>query len=311
MVHTSSRARFLSRVILLALVTLVGLSTQAAALGGICGGAIPCECGDRVVESRTLVPGVDPITTTICPLGGLFFFFDDNVTLDLGGSTLRGSCAGDDEFGIEINKSAGVTVRNGRIFGFDVGILGNGAIGATVSKVQVLESCKSGIDFNLIGGNRFEQCIVRRSGGDGIVVIGDDNTVHLCRSESNLGRGLVMHGSGNVATRNIVLYSGSDGVEIGGAEAVVELNQSNFSETGEGFLVSGMHHRFSRNIARDNAEDGFTVLARWSTFDQNRSDFNDGYGIRDSSVPPGTNTYTRNRCTGNRLGPSDPPGLCR
>ncbi len=45
--------------------------TPASAIGGSCGGVVPCECGDELTSSRTLVPGVDPITTTICPDSGI------------------------------------------------------------------------------------------------------------------------------------------------------------------------------------------------------------------------------------------------
>ena len=304
---------------------VVALPAKAPAIDGSCGGAVPCDCGDRVLASRTLILGVDPITTKICDEGGLLFFVAENLTLDLGGNTLRGSCPGEREIGIEINRSSRIIVRNGRIIGFDIGIEGNGVADTLVSLVQVLDSCNTGISFSLIGVNRIEGCIVRNTtgtvkdvgliGGDGIVVDGETNTVHLCRAESNAGQGLAVHGTGNTVTRNIVLHSGSDGVVIGGSGATVMQNQSNYSDTGEGFKIEGAGHVVSRNIAISNAEDGLTVSATGSTFDRNRSNSNGGFGILDTSTGDGTsgtaNTYTDNVCTGNDLGDSDPLDLCR
>ena len=57
------------------------------------------------------------------------------------------------------------------------------------------------------------------------------------------------------------------------------------------------------------------MSATASHFDRNRSDYNGGVGILDTTTGGGTggtaNTYTNNRCTGNDLGPSSPAGLCR
>src|SRR5262245_31033800 len=85
---------------------------RAPALLGMCGAAEPCACGDQVVASRTLVPGVDPVATEVCPHGALVISFADSLTLDLGGATIRGSGTG---FGIDISQSTNVAVTNGGI----------------------------------------------------------------------------------------------------------------------------------------------------------------------------------------------------
>ena len=46
-------------VLLVASSSVVVVPVEVRALGGICGGATPCECGDILIASRTLVSGVD------------------------------------------------------------------------------------------------------------------------------------------------------------------------------------------------------------------------------------------------------------
>src|SRR5262249_39727642 len=102
---------------------------------GACGGGVPCACGDRVVQSRTL-RGADPATRTACPADGLVVAA--GVTLDLGGSTLRGQGAG---AGVRIEVgAANVTVRSGRITGFATGVRGEGTTGARLANLQVLDN---------------------------------------------------------------------------------------------------------------------------------------------------------------------------
>jgi hypothetical protein len=307
-----------SLVALLPTFGIVTLPVDALALDGFCGGAILCDCGDQLTASRTLVAGVDPITTKTCETDGLIFFAAADLTLDLGGNTIRGSCPGENDIGIEVNRSTNITVRNGKIVGFDIGVEGNAATGTRVSDVQVLESCMTGVSFGLFGDNRLEKCIVRNTkgvpfGGDGIVLGGDNDAVHLCRAEGNAGHGIQSHGIGNAVTRNIVRDSGRDGVVIGGSAAKVTQNQSSYGDA-EGFRVEGAGHVVSRNIAVGNTEDGFTVSATGSTFDRNRSNANGGFGILDTTTGGGTggtaNTYRNNVCTGNGLGDSSPPELC-
>jgi hypothetical protein len=84
-------------------------------------------------------------------------------------------------------------------------------------------------------------------------------------------------------------------------------------------VIGGFEHAIFRNVAVSNGQDGFTVGGEGCLFDRNRADYNGrpaaGFGIEDSTAGGGTggtaNTYATNGCTGNGLGPSSPPGLCR
>jgi hypothetical protein len=297
--------------------------TPASAIGGFCGGVVRCECGDVVTSSRTLVPGDDPITSTTCPGTGLIIVNDD-VTLDLGGATLRGSDVG---VGVDIQGANRTTVQNGRVVHFRRGIRGTDVSNTTITDVQALENAGAGMtlqdDPAVLGSvTHVDACIVRNNGGDGLVVQGSNVTVSFCRIESNGGTGLIVDGTNNDLLRNIVYRSGGDGIHVKGDGATADRNQSKYNH-GEGFVVEGANHTLTLNFSNSNDTDGFTVTAVDSLFERNTASYNgraaggqppDGYGIRDSTTGDGTkgtdNTYVNNRCTGNGLGASLPPGLC-
>ena len=100
---------------------------------------------------------------------------------------------------------------------------------------------------------------------------------------------------------------------VGGANTV-EANQSSYNGGGGFIFCCDDNSTVSLNHAEGNGLNGFEVFASTgNTFTRNRSSNNgrpaSGFGIAD--FRPGSNTYTDNLCTGNGLGDSDPPGLCR
>src|SRR5215510_8443641 len=84
-----------------------------------CGGAVLCQCGDRVVANRTLVCGVDHVTTTVCTSDGLDV--GANVTLNLWGCTIAGDSKTHADAGIVIAGDS-VTVKNGKVTNFGFGV---------------------------------------------------------------------------------------------------------------------------------------------------------------------------------------------
>ena len=286
-----------------------------------CGGATPCACGDFLVDSRTLVLGVDPITVTPCPDNGLFIE-RSNVTLDLGGNTIRaalGACC----YGVTVNVASHVTVTNGKIVGFDAG----------------------GILVRVSSSNRFSSLLFVE-GGVGIQGLGDDNTIESSVFRRQAHGAIDLQGAGTQILNNRIEDSGSGGVNIdnrpdnpfiqhgptviarnvilrseraglvvrGGDGAVIDRNQVRRSG-GDGLVLSGMNYRITRNLSNDNAGNGFNGGLSDSTFDGNRAQLNDLFGIADDSVGDGTsgtaNTYkVHNLCSLNGLGDSEPPGLC-
>jgi len=216
-----------------------------------------------------------------------------------------------------------IVSRNGGI-GIDLNIGNDPPGGGVVQRCRVEDNRGDGI----VAGARgvvVKSNIVRRNAGRGIDVGSSGNTVSLNRVEDN-DQGIVVFADGDFGptsvTRNVVLRNRGDGVEIKGVGVLVDRNQSKYN-LGEGFDITGTGHAVTLNIAVSNGEDGFTVSATGSTFERNSANYNgradrgqpaDGYGILDTTRDSGTggtaNTYSANRCTGNGLGDSSPPGLC-
>jgi hypothetical protein len=217
-----------------------------------------------------------------------------------------------------------VVSRNGGT-GIDVDTGNDPPGGGVVRRCRVEDNQGDGI----LGGFRgvaIQSNVVRRNAGRAIAVCCSGNTVSLNRVEDN-EQGIVVFGASpehgpTSVTRNVVLRNRRDGITITGLGVPVDRNQSKYNG-GEGFDIAGTGHTVTLNIAVSNGEDGFTVAATDSTFERNTANFNgrasraeeaDGYGILDTTAGSGTagtaNTYRANRCTGNGLDDSSPPGLC-
>jgi len=314
------------------LITMLGLllivaasGAGAPAFGAPCGGVMPCSCGDTVEASRTLVCGVDPVTTTICPDDGLIIarvdpLVDPPVNLNLNFCTIRGD-GGD--VGILIADDE-VTVRSGKITGFATGIATDtGTTGSTLHGMQVFGNGE-GIDVTA-SETTISSSVVSHNEGDCLFVRNgpedeDRNIVKAVRCEYNWGRGFVIRGTLNSITGNVAQANGEVGFDIGGNRATVSSNRSQDSQSGDGFSFDGSRHTVSLNYTLRNWEDGFHVSATDSRFDRNRSDYNGvsglGFGILDTTIGGGTsmtaNTYPPgNRCTGNTTDKSSPSGLCK
>jgi hypothetical protein len=341
--------RHLSRLAFPILVLSVALAAPALApapaLAANCGGAVPCSCGDYLVASRTLVPGVDPITTTVCTGDGLTVDSAvgppaPDITLDLGGSTIQGDGLSASTAGVHVTSYEGLTVTRGTITGFGRGIQGDGTGGSTFSGLDLLRNVDHGMVLvsDLAGGNTVTGVVVARMacGAAGIEVTGDSNILRLNRVEyskfdGTTPAGIITNGKGNTISRNIVrrnskcdttpvagfnITAPNDGLAAPNG-GLVELNRSEYND-GDGYIIEGDGVKVSRNIALTNRPDGngITVSATSSgnQFERNSSRYNARFGIEDSSSGTGTkgtaNTYKSNGCTGNGLGKSSPAGLC-
>lgn len=288
------------------IVLLLVASHARPALAAACGGSTPCSCGDTVTADRTLVTGIDPVTTDVCP--GLGLRVIAGVTLHLGGSTIRGQAGHN---GIELDGT-GAAVWKGRILGFGTGVRAVSLGAYTVSMLRI--TVVGGFAIRLEGdGGTVHRNVVRNGA---IFVSGTDNVVSSNRvSDVTPGTGMFVQGSLNQILRNRV--SGSPGgiSIVDGDLVVVEMNRAT-SNTGHGFdLVSGTQVRVSRNTATRNGGNGFQVSrATDSLLSHNVSRGNGAFGVRDLTTGGGTagtaNTHESNRCDANTLGDSDPPGLC-
>ena len=325
---THPLVRFLLFLCITLLVEILGSGARSPALAADCGGSVPCECGDRVVADKILGAG-DPITSTVCVGNGLEVV--TGVVLDLGFSTLRGVGDSSDPFnprvGILVQDASDVTIKRGKIVGFDFGVFGFSPIGGAgvttsrVSGLQVLDSLMDGIHLEG-GGNVIEANVVRRTkeGATAILVSqtpgGDANIVRLNRVEDNSGLGILVLGDGSLVSRNIALRNTGRGFEFDGTNVRVDRNRAEFN--GDlGFGIFGTGVIASQNIATGNGrglgegKDGIGVACVECRFDRNRSFYNVGFGINEAGGAPDTNVYTNNLCGGNGLGDSSPSGLCR
>jgi hypothetical protein len=313
-------------VMILTLSLVLAVVAAPVASAADCGGAAgTCSCGNTVVDDHTLTCGVDPVTTTPCPDGGLIVA--SGISLDLGGCHIRSANGGP---GIELR--AGAAVTRGRLTGFGPGVttgeIHGAANGVTVSLLFVAEG---GEGIVVVGNDAVvSRNHVRSSAGRGIAVTGTGVTVSLNRAQDTgqCGISVTCEDSGLeppsldpecTVSRNIALRNGTCGISLAGNDLIADRNQAKYTENGPGIIVAGTGHTLSRNISLGNEESpmtdpleshGFAVTATDSTFTRNIASYNHGFGIHDSSIGI-PNTYDRNACAGNKLGDSSPPGLCR
>jgi hypothetical protein len=218
-----------SRRLVLALICLV--LGPLPALAAECGGIIPCDCGDTVVESRVL-GGADPVTSTrnsdVCDTPEALTV-QAGVTLDLGGRTIR--CAGLDAFQAGIIVGGPAAVTNGTIANCDVGVFGE------TSDVQVS-------DLRLLDGNA------------GLLIVGNGWTVTRVGASNNVEFNLAVVGNGHVLTNNRCEGSLTGfGIVILGNDSRLE---GNFCQRNavDGILVLGSGHHLASNQGRTNGEFG-------------------------------------------------------
>jgi hypothetical protein len=326
-------------IVLLLTLGVLAFPTDASAIGGICGGPVPCACGDVVVASRALVCGVDPITGAP-PCGGNGLTIngfhpgtDPGIVLNLGGCTIRGQ-GGGGTHGVGILFYDGATVTSGKITGFGSGVFLDEASDTRVTRLQLTANVKVGIASDEGNFNLFESNVVSgmACGVAAIWVDGGVSTIRLNRAEYNafdgtqpaaitVTGGLPGEPGANTVSRNVVHHNGIcgaapvAGIAVTDSTGTIELNRSD-SNDGDGFLIGCSDllepgNAVARNIALRNAGNGFTVDVCGNQVVLNRSDYNGGYGIAEAPSLGPANTYQDNRCTGNALGKSWPSGLCR
>ena len=341
---------FLRSVFTLSLVSLVavGVVGSGPALAADCGDiAGPCSCGDTVVDDKHL-SAADPVTTTICGPGPALTL-KSGIALDFAGHTIRGGPDFVTTFGVFLeNNTSDVVVHGGTIIGTGSGVGGVKIADAHIFGMRFLNL--GGAAVNLVRfnvgdvavDNRVENVLVEDSFGGivligdrnvvqrstlrnisrgGVAIVGDDNVVFGNRIQDTRDGIRISGGARNRISRNVVVGSDHDGIafmEEGPppiANALVELNQVSLSAA-HGLRLNGSAHTVTRNVTRNNAQDGIFVGATDSTFSRNQSTANGRFGIEDATSGSGTagtaNAYSLNLCgSANALGPSSPEGLCR
>lgn len=144
---------------------LAGLIPLVLALGPIDPAqAAPLRCGTVITANTVLDADVGP-----CPAGGLQVVVS-GITLDLGGHRVFGGPAPGDGTGINLFRVTGVTVKNGTVSDFDMGVAIEGGSSNTVQGVIARDNIGS----------------AQTNGGDGIAVLSSrDNRISGNRTINN------------------------------------------------------------------------------------------------------------------------------
>ncbi len=255
------------------------LATASAVVGAGPAVAAHVACGQTILVSTTLDSDVGPCSDGLV-IGA------DNVTLDLGGFTLRGTPATGEGPGVLVSGRTGVTVTNGTLTEFDTGVAIEGGSGNTVTRlnlvgnrgagdygegVLVSDSTGNTISFNRITNNGPYGGISLLVASNNLVenneIVGNNmsttNTSGI-RLE-NIGR---RASNGNTIRNNVVQGSALDGIQL---------------------FAGASNNTVSRNLVTNNNRDGITAFAgsTGNTIEDNQVR-NNGFG-----PIPGSGIYIR------------------
>ncbi len=122
------------------LVSLVAVTSAPATAAAVTGGTV-------VTTSITLTSDLGP-----CPGDALIAAADD-ITIDLGGHTVKGTGAG---AGVRVAQRSGVTVTRGTIDGFHSGVVLDESVDSTVSKLLLRDNIR-GVDVAGSDGDLVEK----------------------------------------------------------------------------------------------------------------------------------------------------------
>jgi parallel beta-helix repeat protein len=198
--------------------SIAGLLLGSRSDAAVCGGNVPCACGDTVSRVTTLDRDLGVCT-------GIGLRVLSGVVLDCAGHTLTGSDRPGAWYGIHLDRANGAEVRNCRVTKFRRGIrLRAGSANAIVG--NELFGNRYGVDVagasrqNLLSGNwvhdNRDEGIHDGTGSDGNQIA--DNEISYSKRE-NL---YLLSSDGNLITGNVLHHSGSAALYLkhGGANQV-------------------------------------------------------------------------------------------
>jgi parallel beta-helix repeat protein len=238
-------------------ILLVPVSTTVA-------NAAVLGCGDVIVQNTVLENDVGP-----CGFG--LIIGANNVTLNLNGHQVLGTPATGDGAGISIVGRTGVTVKNGSVRFFDVGVVIEGGAGNTVEGMNA--------------SNNISYETAPRRGGDGIAILSSRNNRIVGNNTDNNGpysgigiysepdsahpRSTTGASSGNVIDSNTVTNN---------IEGRTPNNVVNNDNIGIRLEPGNTGNFILNNIVSGNGLDGITLFVR-STFNVLRGNIVFGNGF--------------------------------
>ncbi len=284
----------------LALLVLVVFSGDAVAQStGLCGGSVPCRCGDTVIEDYVMTEDLGP-----CPGYGLFL--QSNVHLNCQGFRVMGPGEEVEAFGINLRDGVtGATVEGCEVSGFRRGIRLRGASGNTIVGNLVHHNGNFatrvgyGVDLARVPGTDTTPPVPSRNNTFVGNVVRDnaDEAIHV-------GTG----STGNIFVDNVVVNNGREQIVLLSSEDQV-LAGNTVGGTGSNsiHLKDSLRTRLERNAFRDR-----TALV---TGDSRENVFLDNafesatLHLRPLEDAP-SRTPTANVVVGGRMTQSDPTDAC-
>jgi len=204
------------------------------------GRAIPCDCGDLLVGSRTLGDD-DPITSHTCPGTGLLVAVPAGhpaATLALAGHVIAGSGRG---VGVQVvaGGDGGLTIAGpGGVRGFGTGIQG---VNGTLARVDGV--------------------VAAENAADGFFVAGAGFVLSGCEATHNGHSGFALRGRGYRLDGNRALDNGRSGFELAGHDGVVgdTLGNEAAGNARDGISVRGRGHDIRHAAATANGGRGINA----------------------------------------------------
>jgi len=150
----------------------------------------------------------------------------------------------------------------------------------------------------------------------GPIQVNADNVTLDCDGHvvtgSGTGHGIDVDYRTGVTVRNCTVRGFEMGIDLQTSNGNVVTGNTATANSRDGIhLSSSDNNTVTRNQAHDNSGHGFSLngSSTGNTYAGNEAHRNGEYGIDDDAV--GANTYSKDYCTGNGNGGSDPSGLCQ
>src|SRR5262245_14793257 len=217
-----------------ALLSPISASSAFALCGGVDGTLprVPCDCGDTVGITPTILSATDPVTRKVCTAadGMAALFVSRLVNLNMKAATLRCDTSQGFIAGLRIRDGVTVDGGGGIIEGCDIGIFGS-ASNSLITRVTA------------------------RNGGDGFALTGDHNRLVRNLCNDSVFNGIFVRGDANILDRNYCKGNGGDGIAVLGNANQLRHNQGR-SNGGHGVVASpfgGANQSDGRNYGTGNA----------------------------------------------------------
>ena len=216
-----------------ALLSPISASRAFTVCGGVDGTSprVPCDCGDTVGITPTILSATDPVTRKVCTAadGVAALLVGRLVNLNMKAATLRCDTSGGFIAGVRIGDGVTVDGGGGIIEGCDIGIFGSAS-------------------NSLIIG------VTARNGGDGFSLSGNHNQLVRNLCNDNFFKGIFVRGNANILDRNYCKGNAGDGIAVLGNANQLHHNQGR-SNGGHGVVASpfgGANQSDSRNYGTGN-----------------------------------------------------------